>query len=638
MPDPMPYRPVAVDLFCGAGGMSLGFEQAGFDIAVAVDFDAYHIATHERNFPYGHVLLRSVTDVSGQELRDLAGREIDLIFGGPPCQGFSHMGLRDALDPRNTLVSEFARVVREVRPKAFVMENVPGMQTGKTRVIFDHVLDSFRASGYRITWPVRTLNASEFGVPQSRERLFVLGVREDLGVAEIPYPSTDAPKVTVLEAIEDLPDVDAHEELLVGSVIPYDRPPVHRYARILRGVESDPDDHSYPRSWNREICTGSQRVKHGPEVIKLYDATPPGSMVPGHKLPRLAPNGLAPTLRAGSNSEHGSYTAPRPVHPSRPRCITAREAARLHGYPDWFRFYPAKWHAYRQIGNSVCPPVARVIGKQIAATLGFRVPEPVQTIRLTDEFRLAEERPRNHRRLVEADEFPKVLERLYSDVAARGPVMGSTVGVEDIAEAIRESGAQVPRIRSECFLSAVAKSRSVERILRCLTERGVSLRLKPDGEGEFIPVGSPGSLERRDFLAVQSSELTACGRSLEGGKEDAAEYLELPEVLTALSPEWRSGRLERALLGLPADPLALKISIEGRSREALVWRVRADNMPKPSRLLAELQSRQVDLAVVSLAATEQHLVFIAMEVVSGMLLERSRAAFVLESRCMALIV
>lgn len=628
----MPYRPVAVDLFCGAGGMSLGFEQAGFDIAVAVDSDAHHVATHERNFPYGKVLLRSVADVSGAELRELAGAEIDLVFGGPPCQGFSHMGLRDALDPRNTLVSEFARVVREVCPKAFVMENVPGMQTGKTRPIFEHVLDSFRAAGYRITWPVRTLNASDFGVPQTRERLFVLGVREDLGVAEIPYPTICGTKVTVAEALEDLPDVDLHESLQTDSVIPYDRAPVSPYARIRRGAQSDPNDLSHPRLWERELCTGCQRVKHGAEVIRLYDATPPGSMVPGHKLPRLAPEGFAPTLRAGSGSEHGSYTAPRPVHPFRPRCITAREAARLHGYPDWFRFYPAKWHAYRQIGNSVCPPVAREIGKQIVNALGIAVPAPVKAIGLSDEFRLAEERPRTHRRLVEADEFPKVLERLYAATAERGSVLGAALSVRDIARAIAESGAQVPRIRPECFLSAVAKSRNAERILRCLIERGVSLRLKPGGEGEFVPAGSPGSLERKDFLSIQSAELTSCQRSLDGEFDDVAEYLEMREVVAALSPEWRGGCLERGLLGLPANPISLRLEAGRKSREALVWRARADNAPKPSKLMAELEDRGVDLAIICLAATDRHLLFIALEAVSGMLAERGRAAFLLESR------
>ena len=145
--DPAPYgsgyekirkRPVAIDLFCGAGGMSLGMERAGFDIALAVDHDGYHVATHERNFPYGQVKCASVQELDGKTIRHLSGctGEIDLVFGGPPCQGFSNMGLRDTHDPRNTLIFHFARLVDELHPKAFVMENVTGLNMGATRAGF----------------------------------------------------------------------------------------------------------------------------------------------------------------------------------------------------------------------------------------------------------------------------------------------------------------------------------------------------------------------------------------------------------------------------------------------------------------------------------------------------------------------
>ena len=131
----MTKRPVAIDLFCGAGGMSLGFEQAGFDVLLGVERDGYHVATHERNFPYGKTLCQSVSDLKlGDIYGALSGRrEVDLICGGPPCQGFSNMGVRDAQDSRNSLVDQFVRIVCEVKPKAFAMENVPGMLTGDTR-------------------------------------------------------------------------------------------------------------------------------------------------------------------------------------------------------------------------------------------------------------------------------------------------------------------------------------------------------------------------------------------------------------------------------------------------------------------------------------------------------------------------
>ncbi|MFO0211734.1 MAG: DNA cytosine methyltransferase, partial [Pseudanabaena sp.] len=123
-------RPIAVDLFAGVGGMTLGFEQAGFDVLASVEIDPIHCATHEYNFPMWKVICASVTDISGDDIRqksDIGDREVDVVFGGPPCQGFSLMGKRAFDDPRNQLVSHFMRLVTELRAKYFVMENVKGL-------------------------------------------------------------------------------------------------------------------------------------------------------------------------------------------------------------------------------------------------------------------------------------------------------------------------------------------------------------------------------------------------------------------------------------------------------------------------------------------------------------------------------
>ena len=243
-------RPIAVEFFAGAGGLSLGLEQAGFDVVLAVDRDGYHVATHERNFPSGLAICASVSDLNGEKIRGLLGtdREIDLVAGGPPCQGFSHMGTRDVLDPRNTLVNEFVRLVLELRPKAFLMENVPGMQSGATAAIFEHALGRWESEepGYAITTPVRTLNAADFGVPQSRERLFVLGIRRDIA-SHASYPTEPSPeqprRPTVDEAIGDLPRLALHPEMLERDWTHYDESrPGSPYARVLRGLESDPSD------------------------------------------------------------------------------------------------------------------------------------------------------------------------------------------------------------------------------------------------------------------------------------------------------------------------------------------------------------------------------------------------------------
>ena len=182
-------RLIAVDFFSGAGGMSLGFEQAGFDIALGVDYDGHHAATHERNFPYGKSICTSVVELDGDKIREVMQfkGDLDLVFGGPPCQGFSNMGLRDVRDPRNSLVDHYVRLVLELRPKAFVMENVPGMLAGATAAVLAKAIGTFEANGYRITKPVQVLDASEFGVPQKRRRLFVIGVRADV-CASYPLP------------------------------------------------------------------------------------------------------------------------------------------------------------------------------------------------------------------------------------------------------------------------------------------------------------------------------------------------------------------------------------------------------------------------------------------------------------------
>jgi len=234
--------------------MSLGFEQAGFDVVLSVDADGHHVAVHQRNFPNHPSLCTSVVDLTADRIFEAIGgrTEIDLVCGGPPCQGFSNMGLRDSQDARNTLVDQFARIVAEIRPKVFVMENVPGMATGTTKPILDRVIEFFEGAGYTITKPVRVLDASDFGVPQRRKRLILLGVRNDLGVT-LDYPSGPRPgqpsRPTVWEAIGDLPDVFGHDELFKSDEADYDKEPESAYAEVARGRLADSSDFSPPRQW-----------------------------------------------------------------------------------------------------------------------------------------------------------------------------------------------------------------------------------------------------------------------------------------------------------------------------------------------------------------------------------------------------
>ena len=374
-------RPIGIDLFAGAGGLSLGFEQAGFDIAAAVEIDPVHCATHERNFPSTRVICASVVDLSGPELLKRAGlkaKDVDVIFGGAPCQGFSMIGKRALDDDRNQLVFHFHRLVMEIRPRFFVFENVRGLTLGKHARFLQELIEAFEGSGYSILKPYQVLNAADFGVPQDRKRLFLIGARE--GVSLPVYPEPQNRCVSVWDAIGDLPDADKFPELLGDESIATSWTTRAKYARRLRGLENDPMDFSYPRKFSKNELTASTRTVHTELSIARFSGTAPGETEPISRFRRLPPDGLCNTLRAGTDSARGAFTSPRPIHPVLPRVITVREAARLHSYPDWFRFHTTKWHGFRQIGNSVPPLLGRAVAAEILNAMGVTPTKPENTV------------------------------------------------------------------------------------------------------------------------------------------------------------------------------------------------------------------------------------------------------------------
>lgn len=387
-------RPIAVDLFAGAGGMTLGFEQAGFDVLAAVEVDPIHCLTHRFNFPNCQVFCKSVTEITGEEIREkseIGKRSIDVVFGGPPCQGFSLIGKRALDDPRNGLIDHFLRLVLDLRPKYFVMENVPGMAIGKHKQLLEEIIEQFHNNHYRVHDKYRVLNAWNYGVPQNRWRLFLLGCREDSSLPDYPEEITD-PKgknnllktPIVRSALQDLPDVEQYPELeKVDSVrAEYGEP--SDYARVLRGLIRLEDDYSYPRKFERDLLTSSWLTKHTDTSIDRFKKTEPGKIEKISHFYKLDPDGYCNTLRAGTPGDRGAYTAPRPIHYHSPRCITVREAARLHSYPDWFRFHVTKWHGFRQVGNSVPPLLAKAIAREIFKALGQNPVKPSEAIDLGD--------------------------------------------------------------------------------------------------------------------------------------------------------------------------------------------------------------------------------------------------------------
>jgi len=613
-------RPIAIDLFCGAGGMSLGFEQAGFDIVLGVDRDAYHCAAHHRNFPYGKTLCLSVTDLSGDKIREICNieGEVDLIFGGPPCQGFSTMGKRNAEDPRNSLVGEFVRVVDELRPKAFVMENVPGMQLGKTKEYFDFVLDTLSSLGYRITTPTRTLIATDFGAPQKRERLFILGIRDDQPHAAI-YPDgapDGQPRArNVRDAFEGLPDCEGDLDLFRVDTLRFDLSESvikSHYARVLSGLEDDPTDFSYRRRSISGVLYGNKRSRHSPESVELYRSTAPGSMVPGHKLPRLNPDGFAPTLRAGTESERGSHTAPRPVHPVYPRCITVREAARLHGYPDWFAFYPAVHHGFRQVGNSVSPFVARSVGRAVIKALGlnFGNEKPEQTLELSDEFPLSEGRKKSEKRISHSVEFPKVINWLFSKYSDADVLDAAT-----IKEAIGVSGANMPRISAEEFFAELNRSRNCTAILELPLSHGYTLAPVPGGM-RFVAKDHPDGIDGSQTIGFSSADIRNYVKSAVACHQDNVTNWAI-NILQSQCPTWQI-RVLTDLLGVPNQNFQ-QVLITGPfgERHGVVWRVKKGMSQTVQNVRKSLEREGAQIGIVIFNLTSRHTGICVVEHVSG---------------------
>lgn len=378
-------RPIGIDLFAGCGGLSLGFEQAGFDLAAAVEIDPIHAAVHKYNFPQCATICRSVIGLTGADIRRTAGlgtQDIDVVFGGAPCQGFSTIGKRALDDPRNRLVYEFVRLVVELDATYFVFENVRGLTLGKHRGFLDEIITAFKENGYDVVERYQVLNATDYGVPQDRKRLFLYGARKGLPLPS--YPDI-RPTARVADAIDDLPDADEIPALIANDVAQVRYGKGSLYAQKLRGLIPDVDDFSFPREFDRSLLTSSMRTTHTELSKERFLATAQGDTEPVSRFHKLDPNGVCNTIRAGTDSARGAFTSPRPIHPFKPRVITVREAARLHSYPDWFRFHSTKWHGFREIGNSVPPLLARSVAAEVRKALNFQPQKPNESLALGDE-------------------------------------------------------------------------------------------------------------------------------------------------------------------------------------------------------------------------------------------------------------
>jgi DNA (cytosine-5)-methyltransferase 1 len=352
-------QPKIVDLFCGCGGFSLGAHRAGMAPTIAFDNDPILTSSYSTNFPATKLVLATLRTVAGTDIRRMLGRSPDGIFGGPPCQAFSDMGHRRTNDPRRNLLRHFFRIISELRPGFFVMENVRGLGYSDARVFLDESLELI-PSRYKILGPL-VLDAKDYGAATLRGRLFVIGYDPERcdPITSLDIDARKRAPATVRAAIGDLVDAE-----MISDDDGFDTWKISRpgrpssYAANLRSIDG--------------IFTSHRGTIHTDEVKKRFSKLPPGRVDPIGRHPRLSWDGQCPNLRAGTGKDKGSYQSVRPIHPDEHRVITVREAARLQGFHDAFKFHPTVWHSFRMIGNSVSPIIAEAIFSLLSERLGFK--------------------------------------------------------------------------------------------------------------------------------------------------------------------------------------------------------------------------------------------------------------------------
>lgn len=340
----------AIDFFCGTRGFSRGAHDAGFKVVAAFDIDPILTSSFTRNFPDTKLFLKDIAQLTGESiLADIGGGEIDLIFGGPPCQGFSAIGKRQISDPRRSLLRHFFRLVAEIQPAAFVMENVQGLTYEEAKPELEAAL-ALIPKHYTTLGPM-ILDASDFGAATKRKRMFVIGYDPDrcAGFDTADIDVAKRPAVSVAEALSGLAG---------ASKVTAD----DKAADVWKIAEDEKlSDYAKTLVSHDLTFTGNLRTVHSDTILDRFAALPPGKVDKIGRHHRLEWNGQCPTLRAGTGPDKGSHQAVRPVHPTEDRVITVREAARLQGFPDDHVFHATIWHSFRMIGNSVSPVIGYAI-------------------------------------------------------------------------------------------------------------------------------------------------------------------------------------------------------------------------------------------------------------------------------------
>ena len=392
----------ALSLFAGCGGFCEGIELAGFKVKCAVELDKFAAETYRHNFPKTPLFEGDVAaflNTPGQDhIKQYGLKNIDLIFGGPPCQGYSQIGPRDLHDPRNRLFEEFSRVVSTLRPKLFLMENVPNLLLLNKGHFRDLILEEFARIGYANTTFVK-VSAADYGVPQLRQRVVFVGVRDDLALNDelrsvVQRTLTKMVHLlpfTVRDAISDLPN----RVVPSGSVMPY--PKKGTLSEFQKMMRLDAEAGPYTKAVKRRRGFGNGAPvlhNHHTKEIQERRAHLISFLKPGQKadsLPKEIWNGKRPEKWRRLHPDLPSYTILAQmhrdlsewVHPRLSRWITVREAARLQSFHDGFVFVGSEWQQLKQIGNAVPPLLAYALGMMAKTVVKkLAVAKPQKAVRL----------------------------------------------------------------------------------------------------------------------------------------------------------------------------------------------------------------------------------------------------------------
>ncbi len=384
----MTYVLSSIDLFAGAGGLSCGLQRAGFNTLLAVEINKNYAATYEHNHPDTPVVKKDIRDLSNEEVLDITGLKpgnLDLLAGGPPCQGFSiNAPVRSLDDQRNHLFKEYLRIAKVLMPKVIIIENVTGIISLGKGTVVESIYEELGRMGYSVQHKI--LFAGHYGVPQMRFRTIFIAAR-DHGKIIFPIPEYNStaranffgakelcfnvanfldlplkPQTSTWDAISDLPPLRPGDSVDAGN---YETPPLSDYQRLLREGADKIYNHSCARLGKRNL----DRLKYIPQGGSWRDI--PHDLLPAglkrarrsdhtRRYGRLHPDSLCSTILTKCDPHWGSF-----FHPTQDRAISVREAARIQSFPDNYIFKGNLTTQYEQVGNAVPPLMAEAIGKSI---------------------------------------------------------------------------------------------------------------------------------------------------------------------------------------------------------------------------------------------------------------------------------